>query len=176
MEYITAVQEIDSFADLSNKNGACLFGQYIVFFDDPFKQFAALNSSPKKRIYIIEYRFFLKMLARMSSTYNSKTQIIVEPSSYASYNWIILGWCNPLMISISRSILRRSSLHVTLTNFAASWRPVVFSLHKYTVPYVPLSHARDEITTEIDLVNASNSVVFFTFAANYLPSSSDEIS
>lgn len=71
-------------------------------------------------------------------TYSSSTHVIVVPSSKASYNWMMRGLCKPLIISISRSILRRSSLHVHLTNLAAKRKPVVFSLHVYTVPYVPL--------------------------------------
>lgn len=71
-------------------------------------------------------------------TYSSSTHVIVVPSSKASYNWMMRGLCKPLIISISRSIFRRSSLHVHLTNLAAKRKPVVFSLHVYTVPYVPL--------------------------------------
>lgn len=78
------------------------------------------------------------------TTYNSKTQIILEPSSYASYNWIIRGWCKPLMISISRSIFRRSSLHVTLTYLAANRKFVAFSVHTNTVPNVPLFKSNDQ--------------------------------
>lgn len=105
-------------------------------------------------------------------TYSSKTQVIVEPSSNASYNCIILGLCNPLIISISRSIFRRSSLHVHLTNFAANFRPVLFSAQMYTVPQVPLLIRH---TFECNLINLKMymftdlpSQLFFRYIINIL--------
>lgn len=55
MKYITTVQKIDPFTYLPNKNGACLFSQNIILFNDTFEQFATLNSTVNFRKF---YLFF----------------------------------------------------------------------------------------------------------------------
>lgn len=70
--------------------------------------------------------------------YSSRTTHIIFWYSYAAYNCIMRWCCNEFIISTSRSTFRLSSRFGMGTNLAASCIPLVFSLHLYTVPNLPL--------------------------------------
>lgn len=126
----------------STPSHICLMNTVQLFSVSTKSSSITLSNSSPPSILKTTFRYAFWVIGNDNFTYNSNITTITFPFSYASYSWINLGCCSCRIISTSLSTFLLSSFFGQLINFAANANPVLFSLHRYTVPNFPLTASR----------------------------------